>query len=83
MSIETIVIILGIILGIYEVLSRAIPSIENNSILGFIVKFLKWLSDVLNNQNPQAKQIEKDANQMIKVELKKLKLNNKVKKNAY
>lgn len=40
--------IISIILGIYEVLVRAIPSIGNNSAIHKVFEFLKWLSGILN-----------------------------------
>lgn len=49
-TIEIIMQVIGIILGIYEFLSRIIPSVKDWSILGNIIKFLKWLSDYLNRK---------------------------------
>lgn len=46
--IETIVLI---ILGVYEVLLRVIPTVNDWTILGNIIKFLKIVSDWLNNTN--------------------------------
>jgi len=42
--------IIGFILGLYELLSRVIPTINDWTILGNIIKFLKWISDYLNNK---------------------------------
>lgn len=36
------------VLGIYEVLARLIPTVENWSILHKIITFLKLVSDTLN-----------------------------------
>lgn len=47
---EIIMQVIGIILGIYELLSRVIPSVKDWSILGNIIKFLRWLSDYLNRK---------------------------------
>jgi predicted metal-dependent hydrolase len=41
--------IVAVIVGLYEVLVRAIPTISNISIVAFIIKVLKWISDGLNN----------------------------------
>jgi hypothetical protein len=40
-------IILGI-LALYEILVRIIPTVANYSIIAFIIKILKWLSDATN-----------------------------------
>jgi hypothetical protein len=40
-------IILGL-LAIYEIIVRIIPSVGNYSIIAFIIKILKWLSDATN-----------------------------------
>jgi phage-related minor tail protein len=47
---ENYQIIIALILGFYEVLARVIPTVGNWSILGFIIKLLKWLSDALDNK---------------------------------
>jgi hypothetical protein len=39
------------ILGIYEVLARLFPTINDITIIGNIIKILKWLSDILNKRN--------------------------------
>jgi hypothetical protein len=41
-------LILGIILGIYEVVVRVIPTVANISILNIIVQLLSWLNEHLN-----------------------------------
>jgi hypothetical protein len=42
------VIVAGI-LGFYEVIVRLIPTASTWSVISFIVKILKWLSDNLDN----------------------------------
>lgn len=44
--IQTIVLA---IIGIYEVIARLIPTVADWSILGNIIRFLKMISDYLNN----------------------------------
>lgn len=41
--------LVAIIIGIYEVIARIIPTIGDISILGKIIALLKWISDNLNN----------------------------------
>jgi hypothetical protein len=41
-------LILGIILGIYEVVVRVIPTVGNISILNIIIQLLDWLNTHLN-----------------------------------
>lgn len=41
--------IVAIIIGIYEVIARIIPTVGDISILGKIIALLKWFSDNLNN----------------------------------
>jgi len=43
-------IVLPIIIGLYEVLVRVIPTIGNYSIIAKIIDILKWLSDFLNKK---------------------------------
>lgn len=43
-------IVISIILGIYEVLVRFIPTVGTWSILSWIIKLLQWLSDMLDNR---------------------------------
>jgi hypothetical protein len=49
MDIPIIKTILLAVIGVYEVLARLIPSVADWTILGNIFKFLKWISDYLNN----------------------------------
>lgn len=60
-----------LILVLYEVLARLIPSIKDYTIIGNIIKFLKWLSDYLNN-NEKKKDImtTTQKNRLIKKALK-------------
>lgn len=46
----TALIIISIVVGTYEVLSRSIPTIKDISILGKIIQLLKVISDALNNK---------------------------------
>ncbi len=41
--------VIAIIIGVYEVIARIIPTVGDITILGKIVALLKWLSDNLNN----------------------------------
>ena len=41
--------LVAIIIGIYEVIARIIPTVGDISILGKIIALLKWISDNLNN----------------------------------
>lgn len=38
-----------VILGLYEVVVRVFPTVADITIVGNIIKVLKWLSDLLNN----------------------------------
>jgi len=49
MDIDIIKTIVLAIIGIYEVIARLIPSVADWSILGNIIRFLKVISDYLNN----------------------------------
>jgi hypothetical protein len=49
MELPIIKTIILAIVGVYEVLARLIPSINDWTVLGNIFKFLKWISDYLNN----------------------------------
>lgn len=40
----------GVIIGVYEAIVRFIPTVGNWSILSKIIKFLKWLSDLLDRK---------------------------------
>lgn len=48
--IKTIVIAL---LGVYEAMARLIPSVKDWTILGNLIKFLRWLSDYLNRKKQE------------------------------
>lgn len=41
--------VIAIIIGVYEVIARIIPTVGDVSVLGKIIMFLKWISDNLNN----------------------------------
>ena len=47
--IENWQIIVAVIIGIYEVIARVIPTVADWTILGKIIALLRWLSDNLNN----------------------------------
>lgn len=49
MDIAIIKTIVLAIIGIYEVIARLIPTVADWSILGNIIRFLKMISDYLNN----------------------------------
>ena len=40
--------LIAIIIGIYEVIARLIPTVGNISLIAKIIALLKWLSDNLN-----------------------------------
>jgi hypothetical protein len=46
-------LIVTLIIGVYEVLARIIPTVGEWSILAKIILFLKWISDSLNNRKKQ------------------------------
>lgn len=41
-------LVIAVIVGLYELLVRLIPTIGNHSLLKIIIDLLKWLSDHLN-----------------------------------
>jgi len=41
--------VIGIVIGVYEVIARLIPTVGDITIIGKIIAFLKWISDNLNN----------------------------------
>jgi hypothetical protein len=41
-------IIVAVIIGVYDVLARLIPTVGNWSIIAKIIDILKWLSDYFN-----------------------------------
>ena len=41
-------LVIAILVGIYELLVRLIPTVGNKSLLKIIIDLLKWLSDNLN-----------------------------------
>lgn len=41
--------IIAIIIGVYEVVSRVIPTVGDISLLGKVIALLKWISDNMNN----------------------------------
>jgi len=43
---------IGIVLGIYEVIARAIPTVKDWTLVGNIVKVLQSISDFLNAKKP-------------------------------
>ena len=42
--------LVAVIIGVYEVIARLIPTVGDITILGKIIAFLKWVSDSLNNK---------------------------------
>jgi len=45
--------IIALILGIYEVIVRVIPTVSNLSIIGKLIAILKYVSDYLNIEKPK------------------------------
>jgi len=43
-------VIVPIVAGLYEVIVRIIPSVNNYSFIGKIIEILLWLSNFLNNK---------------------------------
>lgn len=41
-------IIIALVLGIYEVIARLVPTVTNWSVLNFIIRLLSWISESLN-----------------------------------
>lgn len=50
MDLEIIKIVLAVIVGVYEVLARVIPTIRNNSLTAIIIELLRKLSELLNRK---------------------------------
>jgi len=46
----TISMVLGLIVGLYELVVRLIPTAGNYSLINKIIDILKWLSDFLNRK---------------------------------
>jgi hypothetical protein len=42
-------LIVSLILGIYEVIARLIPTVKDYTIIGKLIVILKWISDYFNN----------------------------------
>ena len=49
----TLVQLVALLTGIYEVVIRVIPTVANYSIIGKIIDGLKWLSEFLNRKKAQ------------------------------
>jgi len=43
-------VVSAILVGIYEIAVRVIPTVKDYTILGKVIKALKWLHQFLNNQ---------------------------------
>jgi len=41
-------LLIAIFIGVYEVLARLIPTVNDWSVLSWIIKLLKWISDSTN-----------------------------------
>lgn len=50
MSLEIIVIIISIIVGVYEVFVRFVPTVSDWSVLGTIMRILLYISNALNSK---------------------------------
>lgn len=46
----TISMVLGLIVGLYELVVRLIPSVGNYSLINKIIDILKWISEFLNRK---------------------------------
>lgn len=49
MDLSLILKIVALVVGVYEVVSRIFPTVNDISIIGSIIKILKAVSDALNN----------------------------------
>lgn len=47
---DTVLIIIAVVAGCYEVIARAIPTVNNWAGTALILKVLTFLSDLLNRQ---------------------------------
>jgi hypothetical protein len=43
-------VIVALLVGIYEVVVRVLPTVANYSLLGKVIDLLKWLSEFLNRK---------------------------------
>jgi UDP-N-acetylglucosamine enolpyruvyl transferase len=48
---STLYLVIAAILAIYEIIVRLIPNISDISIISWIIRFLKWLSDNLSRNH--------------------------------
>ena len=46
----TLSMVLGLIVGLYELIVRLVPSVGNYSLVNKIIDILKWLSDFFNRK---------------------------------
>lgn len=47
---ENINEIIGLVIGVYELIVRAFPTVRDYSVISWIIKFLAWLNEQLNNR---------------------------------
>jgi hypothetical protein len=43
-------VIVAIIVGLYEVIVRAVPTVANYSVIGKVIEILAWVSNFLNKK---------------------------------
>lgn len=53
MDLEIVLKVIAIMTGVYEVLARILPTVNDWSVLGNIIKILKAISDALNRFNKE------------------------------
>lgn len=46
---DKLLIILSIVTGVYEVIARVIPSVNDWTVVGNVIRILKYVSDALNH----------------------------------
>lgn len=50
MNTETLTIVLAVVLGCWEVIARVIPSVNNWSGTGIVLRILNFVSELLNRK---------------------------------
>jgi len=71
-TIEIIKIVLAILLAIYEIIARLIPTSGRWSLIHKIIEFLKWISDKLDNAGERKLERQAKAAEREKIKLQKL-----------
>jgi hypothetical protein len=74
-TIEIIKLVIAIILALYEVVIRLIPTEGKWSIVHKVIEFIKWISEKLDNAGDraearQAKAVERENKKLVKMQMK-------------